>query len=138
MFEKLIKRIYRHGARRPDRPEIRVRDDGFDIIRRSETDISIALETIREISAFKRDMVTTDLVCLEIAVIVGTTCSVYELNEEMLGFDKLVQLLGKLPRFLTTWRELVIKPPFSPRRTVIYRATNAPTGALERPNGAPR
>lgn len=123
MLRKLVMRVYSHADRRTAEPELRVRQGGFDIVRAGKAADAIDFGTIKEISAFKRDLGTTDLVCFEIMVIRGAESLLYEVNEEMRGFDELVRSFEQLPMFVADWRELVIQPAFLPQRTTIFRTS---------------
>jgi hypothetical protein len=76
-------------------------------------------ETI-SIKAFKRDLYVVDLICLGIELKDG---SAIEINEEMGGFDSLVQ---KLPEYLPgcqtfgEWFQLVAFPAFQSNITAIF------------------
>ncbi len=128
MLEKFLSHVYGLAAKSADEPELRVRRNGFDIVRTGQVFAAIELGNIKEISAFKRDLGTTDLVCFEIMVISNVEPIVYEVNEEMSGFDELVRLFEQLPVFRSNWRELVIKPPFSSQRVTILQRSPNPTG----------
>ena len=121
MLKKLLTHVYGLAAKSADEPEIRVRGNGFDIVHAGQVVASIDLENIIEVSAFKRDMGTTDLICFELVVINNSKSLVYEVNEEMHGFDELVRLFEQLPIFMTNWRVCVIKPAFLLQRVTILQ-----------------
>ena len=81
----------------------------------------LAWEDTTCITAFKRDLYTVDLICLEVRLKENKTV---ELNEDMDGWESLV---GHLPIYLPgcknaeQWFETVAFPAFKPRLTVIYR-----------------
>ena len=79
------------------------------------------MEDINVISAFKRDMLTTDLVCFEIEYCREKKPVVIEINEEMADFDLLAERISQMKGFVPNWRELVIKPPFATQRTCVYK-----------------
>lgn len=120
MLKNFLTRVYGLAAKNADKSEVVVRGNGFDIVRAGQAVAAIELDNIKEIGAFKRDMGTTDLVCFEILTYNNATPLVYEVNEEMGGFDELVKLFEQLPVFMPNWRELVIKPPFLPQRITIF------------------
>ena len=73
------------------------------------------------INASKRDLYAVDLICLAIRLKDG---SAVEINEEMSGWDSLVQKLPEyLPRCATwgEWFEAVAFPPFQLNITAIYQ-----------------
>ena len=74
---------------------------------------------VRRVSAYKRDLLTTDLVCLSFE---GTSDSL-EVNEEMAGWKELVDALPELlPGSLAygEWFPHVVRPPFAPRFFVVF------------------
>jgi hypothetical protein len=73
--------------------------------------------------AFKRDMLTTDLVCLEFRYVdaAGTSMHV-EINKDMLGFEQVIAALQReMLGFDKGWRAKVVNPPFAQNETVISR-----------------
>lgn len=74
---------------------------------------------IERVEAFKRDLLTTDLICLKVRAAERSI----EVNEEMEGWDELVaQLPERLPGALS-WEKLflaVVKPAFAECRTVVF------------------
>jgi hypothetical protein len=84
-------------------------------------DFVVAWRDIIRIEAFKRDLLTVDLICLNIVVKHGTQV---EINEEMEGWESLVE---KLPEYLPgcqtfgQWFLTVAFPAFKPNFTVIYK-----------------
>jgi hypothetical protein len=114
-FNRLVNRL-RHE--KPPNAEIRLTDDGFSVAKNQREIISVHWNDIQEIVAFKRDSITTDLVCFSFSTSDGS----FEVNEEVPGFSSLQSALEKeLPGFDNTWPYKVIKPAFAPNRTVIYR-----------------
>ena len=81
----------------------------------------IALGDIEEIVFFKRDELTTDLMCCEITVSADKGEETWFLHEEIPGFDDLVMHLERLPTFDRNWRDAVVQPPFADNRTVAFR-----------------
>ena len=73
---------------------------------------------IQIIVAYKRDLITTDLICFDMVLDDG---SLIEINEEMDGFDHLLTALERqFPLFDRTWPDKVVHPPFAPNRTIVY------------------
>ena len=81
---------------------------------------SLKWNEVKTIVAYKRDVYTTDLVCLGFTTPDGTV----EINEEMQGWSQLVE---DLPAFvpgtppLADWWERVAKPPFAPCVTTLFQ-----------------
>lgn len=84
---------------------------------------AVPLAAVLCIVAFKRDMLTTDLLCLEFRYVdtAGTPMHV-EINEDMPGFEQVIAALErKMPGFDKDWRAKVVNPPFAQNETVIFR-----------------
>ena len=83
-------------------------------------EIVVAWADVIKIEAFKRDLLTVDLICLTISLRNNKTL---ELNEEMEGWELLV---NQLPEYLpgcqtfAEWFLVVAFPAFKPNLTVIY------------------
>jgi hypothetical protein len=75
-------------------------------------------DDITEIIAFKRDLLTTDIVCL----MLRTSGMTFEINEEMTEFSQLAKELEKVfPTFDKSWWEKVVTPAFATNETIVYR-----------------
>jgi hypothetical protein len=59
--------------------------------------VQVPFAEIREVTFYKRDELTTDLICCDVLVGTGESALVWTLHKEMWGFDKLTQLLEELP-----------------------------------------
>jgi len=80
---------------------------------------NIALDKICKITAFKMDLLTSDLICLEIESEDGTS---FLVNEDMKGFSDLCKVLNKiLPNIREDWYQAVVLPPFEPNVSVIWQ-----------------
>jgi len=76
----------------------------------------LPLSEIDSVTFYKRDELTTDLICCEVA----TGDSVRTFHEELPGWEMLLQHLYKLPGFLTDWFALVSQPAFETKKTVAF------------------
>lgn len=76
----------------------------------------LPLGAIQKVTFFKRDELTTDLICCE----VEAWGRVWFFHEEAAGWEALTRYLEQLPGFRTDWYEAVVKPPFAPSETVAY------------------
>jgi hypothetical protein len=76
----------------------------------------LPLADIDRVTFYKRDEITTDLICCDVAM-AGT---VRTFHEELRGWDLLLQHLYKLPGFRTDWYASVSQPPFEPREMVEF------------------
>jgi hypothetical protein len=73
---------------------------------------------VRRVTAWKKDLVTTDLVCLTFALVAGQE---YTVHEEMDGFDAFAAgMEGALPGVHTGWRSRVVPPAFAPNPYVLF------------------
>lgn len=64
---------------------------------------------IDSVTFYKRDEVTTDLICCDVEV--AGEC--WSFHEEMEGWDLLTKHLEQLPGFRRDWYAAVVKPPFA-------------------------
>jgi hypothetical protein len=71
------------------------------------------------VTAFKMDLLTSDLICLEIESEDGTS---FLVNEDMEGFSDLCKVLNKiLPNIREAWYQAVGLPPFKPNKLVVWQ-----------------
>lgn len=82
---------------------------------------NIKFDDIIEISAYKSDLITTDLVCFEIVVEEEKCVTRQTVHEEMHGFGDVVSKLKELPGFYQKWWEAVVLPAFEQNYTLLYR-----------------
>jgi len=98
-----------------------VHEGGFSILESDKETIYIVWGEIIEIVAFKRDLLTVDLVCFNIRVVRKGENIWFLIHEEMNGFDVLTnKLQSLLPEFDSDWRDKVMKPAFASSRTTLY------------------
>ena len=74
------------------------------------------LTAIDRVTFFKRDEITTDLICCDIDV-GGQT---WFFHEEAAGWDDLIRQLETLPDFRSDWFAAVSQPPFALCETLAY------------------
>jgi hypothetical protein len=74
------------------------------------------LPEIDQVVFFKRDEVTTDLICCEVTV--GDKAWLF--HEEGEGWEVLLAHLAKLPGWRSDWFSAVSQPPFAERRKVAF------------------
>ena len=77
------------------------------------------LTDVSRVEFFKRDEITTDLICCEVTV--GDI--VHYHHEDAPGWDVFVSELQALPGFDCDWYAKVFKPPFAECRTVAFLRT---------------
>lgn len=76
----------------------------------------LLLTDIAKVTFYKRDEITSDLICCDVAVNGAT----WTFNEEQVGWDLLLQHIYKLPNFRTDWYAAVSQPPFATSETVAF------------------
>ena len=74
----------------------------------------LPLPDITKVTFYKRDEITTDLICCDVAL--GEP--VWTFHEELVGWDLLIDHLQQLPRFRSDWFAAVAQPAFAPSETV--------------------
>jgi hypothetical protein len=65
---------------------------------------------------YKRDEITTDLICCDVEVL----GRVWTFHEEASGWTELIAHLSALPGFRADWYEAVVHPPFATSETVAF------------------
>jgi hypothetical protein len=78
---------------------------------------------IRKIAAFKRDEISTDLICWEIEFDERGQPWHVEIHEELEGFQDVVNEALRRKIVDPLWVRLVMQPPFATCWTVIYDAS---------------
>ena len=71
--------------------------------------LGINLSAIERVEFFKRDEVTIDLICCDIA----TDAQTFSYHEEWRGWSALIAQLEELDGFRKDWFSRVSQPPFS-------------------------
>ena len=83
--------------------------------------VRIAWNDIQEITVYKKDLLTEDLICFDLKVIRNEMHMTYTINEEMKGFTEIEKALQRsLPHFDKTWRNKIIKPAFESNRLCVF------------------
>jgi hypothetical protein len=77
----------------------------------------LPLDQIEQVTFYKRDEITTDLICCDVELN-GQTWS---FHEEAIGWDSLLHHLERLPGFKSDWYEAVVQPPFAASGTVAFK-----------------
>jgi hypothetical protein len=73
--------------------------------------------SINVVVFYKRDEITTDLICCDVEV----AGRVWTFHEEAGGWTDLIAHLSALPGFRADWYAEVVSPPFAASETVAYR-----------------
>jgi hypothetical protein len=76
----------------------------------------LPLTDVGKVMFYKRDEVTTDLICCD--VVIGEKA--WAFHEELVGWDLLIDHLQRLPGFRVDWFAVVSQPPFAESRTVAF------------------
>ena len=76
----------------------------------------LPLAAIERVAFFKRDEITTDLICCE----VQASGQTWFFHEEAEGWDTLVRHLEGLPGFRRDWYSSVVQPPFAASETIAF------------------
>jgi len=105
-----------------------LREDGFDLFRNDRRKGGLWWRDVSKIVAFKDDLLTYDLVCLEFFL--QSKGQVFEVNDDVEGFWAMVERIKEVfPHSNQTWEASVLKPAFARNVTVIYeRSTNIEGG----------
>ena len=76
----------------------------------------LPLAGIERVTFYKRDEVTTDLICCDVEF----AGKVFTFHEELEGWAALLQHLEELPDFQKGWFAAVSQPPFGTSETVAF------------------
>ena len=76
----------------------------------------LSLVDINAVVFYKRDEITTDLICCDVEV----AGRVSTFHEEAKGWADLIAHLSGLPGFRTDWYEAVVSPSFAASETVAF------------------
>ncbi len=100
--------------------KMEVSEDGFTVFWPNGIE-KVSNEDITEIAGYKTDLITTDLVCLDIETVHDECVTTRTIHEEMVGFPDVMKKLQELPGFYQLWWEAVVLPPFEQNYTLLYR-----------------
>jgi hypothetical protein len=81
----------------------------------------VSLDDIQEVTFFKRDEWTTDLICCDIVVRSPRGIETWFVHEEVPGWDDLLGLLERLPGFDREWFRKVAFPAFATNPTTVFK-----------------
>lgn len=117
---KFLQWLYSLGHRPTPRAKIELSQRGIAIFQDGHRIAFIPTAKIVKVTAFKRDLLTVDLICVALDYEGDSSTQHLELNEEMDGFAHLLSQLERTPDFLTDWRNKVALPPFATNATVLW------------------
>ncbi len=106
--------------RRKNRTEdIRLGDEGFEVLNEGESVLRVHWADVRGIAAFKRDQFTVDQICLAFRDSASDSWAV--VGEDVYGFDGLVrEIKRRYPDGDAEWWGKTAMPPFATCWTVIW------------------
>jgi hypothetical protein len=107
-------------------PAIHVSSEGFRV--GSAESRLVSWSSIRRISTYKIDLVTTDDIRLLIEYDAALAVMEVELSEEQPGFHQLKSAVENHFDFPIGWWEAVMKPPFEANQSVLYVRAEQPAG----------
>jgi hypothetical protein len=123
-----ILKTKRTDPRALENPKYGTLSDDGDRLRldRSDGRVELPWKRVEEVRAFKRDLFTTDLIC--VAFKREGRNEYIEVHEEMAGYHDLLQTLpSRLPGFTLAWFSEVAFPAFETNhRTIWKRSPNQP------------
>jgi hypothetical protein len=76
----------------------------------------LPLAEVTRVTFYKRDEITSDLICCEVVVADKS----WTFHEEIDGWDLLIKHLQSLPGFRGDWFAAVSQPPFETSETVAF------------------
>ena len=78
------------------------------------------LSTVRSVTFYKRDELTTDLICCDVDVDHTDGVLTWFNHEEADDWINCIEAFETLPGFDTNWRSKVVQPPFAYCVTLAY------------------
>jgi len=76
----------------------------------------LPLSEINKVTFYKRDEITTDLICCDVEM----GGDIWPFHEELVGWELLLDHLRELPGFRDDWSAAVSQPPFATSETVAF------------------
>jgi|SRR2546427_48556 len=136
-IEKILRRKAKHDPRALEDPKYGSVVGDVDCLRgiSGKGDSSeLRWSEVEEVHAYKRDLFTTDLICLAFK-----KCGreeYYEIHEEMAGYHDLLEgLPSHLPKFTLEWFLEVAFPAFEAKHQIIWKRSS--NQMLQAPAAAP-
>ena len=122
MLRRIVQALMLKARERKGSPPwIAFTSEGFELRKAESLVGGVEWSEIRKIVAFKRDLVTTDAVCLEFHL-VGRD-GVFEVNDDVGGFWELVGRVKEVfPGSDQDWEATVVRPAFARNARVIFEA----------------
>jgi hypothetical protein len=121
--EKILKSKAKHDPRALEDPKnggVVADADSLKITSSHGDTSELQWSEVKEVHAYKRDLFTTDLICL--AFKRAGKEEYYEIHEEMSGYHDLLEVLQtRLPNFTLNWFSDVAFPAFETKHRIIWR-----------------
>jgi len=86
--------------------------------------IPFELQQVRRVLMYKRDEITTDLICCDVEADGGDGPITWTRHEESAEWQEWLTELSRLPNFDQEWLEKVTKPPFEECVTLVYKRSD--------------
>jgi hypothetical protein len=100
-------------------PAVVLDEDGFSLVRKGQECWHVRWSDIREVFAFKEDLLTVDRICLGFRITDDGTY--YSVDEDMRGYPELLQEVERrFPDRDPHWWRKTAFPPFATCRTTIW------------------
>jgi hypothetical protein len=95
-----------------------IEPEGFAFVSAGVANVSVPWSAVREVAAYKRDLLTTDEVRLRLDLDIAPFS--VEVSEEMEGFDKFKSAAEKRFQFPQGWWSQVLQPAFATNARVLF------------------
>lgn len=116
-FTFAISRLF---SKNETKERIELFPSGFRLICDGQAKGEVLWNQVNRIAAFKDDLLTVDLICMEF--ILREKDIVFEVNEDIEGFWDLAKRLPTIyPSINREWQSKVVLPPFARNPTTIYQ-----------------
>jgi hypothetical protein len=104
---------------------IRTIDDGFEIVRsQTKQQMFISWHDIVKVRCYKRDLVTTDELCIAVTFLKNQMPWTQDVSEELEGFEEFVAQLSKHVKLSPAeWRSLALAVPFARSELTLFDKT---------------
>jgi hypothetical protein len=108
-------------ARSASRSKVEIIPGGFQLTVGQKNVGAVSWKDVERIVAFKKDLLTEDVVCLEL-VLRGRDGGCFLISEDAEGFWDVADCLSSvLSGVSDDWMSAVIRPPFATSATIVYQ-----------------
>ena len=124
MFQKLQSIFERAFRQKEEKLRLEVSADEVTLFSDDREVWQFRWDAVTRIDTYKRDLLTTDMICLDFFV--GSRQLTYPVHDEMQGFGVVcAQLRRHFPSVEEDWLPQVTLPPFATNHKVLYEQTAA-------------